>query len=390
MTLILKKILKPIVIFNVTKIFIILNFLFKIKVSTIAEDRIGYLAAACDLYLRKINLKNKKEIVLIFIDNPCNLTLLNLLKKNMNFINSSLIKRLVNISKSQLIISNIFVNIEEDLYAYSEYNKSKSTILLSEYQKIDGYNQISKWGISENDWWVCFHGRDENYLNIKYPNKNFSYHSYRNFDINTMSKGINEVISRGGYAIVMGDKESNQLARRHKKIIHYNKLYRTDFLDIFLCSNAKFFVGNSSGLKAVSQSFNVPICVANQIGFNFLIQNNNSLIIYKKLFSTKKNKILTFSEMDKMGLFDKSKGKKAYFSKFYEDNKLIPIENSKDEIKGLISDMFDLIDNNQNFDLSTSEEFKNKFFRGYSKISMAGNIAPSFLNLNKSLFNVNS
>lgn len=390
MTVILKKLLKPIVIFNVTKIFIILNFLFKIKVSTIAEDRIGYLAAACDLYLRKINLKNKKERVLIFIDNPCNSTLLNLFKKKMNFINCAFIKRLINISKSQLINRNIFVKIEENLYAYSEYNKSKPTILLRKCQKIDGYNQISKWGIGENDWWVCFHGRDENYLNIKYPNKNFSYHSYRNFDINTMSKGINEVISRGGYAIIMGDKESDQLTRRHKKIIHYNKFYKTDFLDIFLCSNAKFFVGNSSGLKAVSQCFNVPICVTNQIGFNFLIQNKNSLIIYKKLFSTEKNKTLTFFEMDKMGLFDKSKGEKAYFSKFYEDNKLIPVENSKDEIKGLICDMFDFIDNNQNFDLNNSQEFKNTFFRGYSNMSMAGNIAPSFLNLNKSLFNVNS
>ena len=94
--------------------------------------------------------------------------------------------------------------------------------------------------------------------------------------------------------------------------------------------------------------------------------------------------------MDKMGLFDKSKGEKAYFSKFYEDNKLIPVENNKEEIKGLISDMFDFIDNNQNFDLNTSQEFKNTFFKGYSNISMAGNIAPSFLNLNKSLFNVNS
>ena len=89
-----------------------------------------------------------------------------------------------------------------------------------------------------------------------------------------------------------------------------------------------------------------------------------------------------------MGLFDKSKGKKAYFSKFYKDNNLIPIENNEDEIEGLISDMFCLIDDNLN--LKTSRKYKKLFFKGYCDISMAGNIAPSFLNLNKRLFNDNS
>lgn len=390
MPITIKKFIKPIIIFIVVKIFIILNFFFKLKYSTIAEDRIGYFAAACDLHLRKISLNNKKEKLLIFIDSPCNTTLLNLFKLKITFVKSKFIKRLLNISKSHLIKKNIYVKIEEDLYSFKIYNQCKPTISINSDQTKKGYELVSKWGINEEDWWVCFHGRDEGYLNKKFPHRNFDYHSYRNFNINNMRKGVNEVISRGGYAIIMGDRDSDQLELTNKKIVHYNKLYRTDFLDIFLCSKAKFFVGNSSGLKAVSQCFNVPICVSNQIGFNFLIQGNDSLIIYKKLFSTEKNKTLSFNEIFKMGLFDKLKGQKAYFSKFYKYNNLIPLENNEDEIKGLVADMFDLIDNNPNLNLNTSHKYKKKFFRNYSNISMAGNIAPSFLNLNKILFNDNS
>ena len=380
----IKKKIKHIILFLFTYCIYVCNFIFKIKFSTVSEDRIGGIAAACDMHLRREKIDNLNTKLCFFIDNPCNYTLLGLLKKRNIFIKSKFLKTLLNLSKDKLIKKNIYIPVTEDLHSYREFYKTKPQIFLSLKQKKFGYQEISKWGIKENDWWVCFHGRDSNYLKKKYPNINFDYHNYRDFNPNTMIDAILTVISKGGYAIIMGEDDNETLNIDNKKLIHYNKKYKTDFLDIFLCAEAKFFIGNSSGLKAVSQCFNVPIAATNQIGFNVLLQPINSLTIYKKLYSIEKKRLLTFNEMKKIGLFDKKEGFKAYFTEYYKKNKLIPVENTKQEINGLVEDMFNLIDNNE-INTIIQDKVKKKLFYGYDNIDLAGNIAPSFLKINSSI-----
>mgnify|MGYP003687020579 CR=1 FL=1 len=88
--------------------------------------------------------------------------------------------------------------------------------------------------------------------------------------------------------------------------------------------------------------------------------------------------------MIKIGLFDKKEGFKAYFTEYYKKNKLIPVENTKQEINGLVEDMFKLIDKNE-INTIIQDEIKKKLFHGYNDIDIAGNIAPSFLEINCSI-----
>ena len=88
--------------------------------------------------------------------------------------------------------------------------------------------------------------------------------------------------------------------------------------------------------------------------------------------------------MKKIGLFDKKEGFKAYFTEYYKKNKLIPVENTKQEINGLVEDMFNLIDNNE-INTIIQDKVKKKLFYGYDNIDLAGNIAPSFLKINSSI-----
>ena len=185
----------------------------------------------------------------------------------------------------------------------------------------------------------------------------------------------------------MGDKNSKKVNVKNKKIIHYNQNNNSDFMDVFLCAKAKFFIGNSSGLKAISQCFDVPIAASNQIGFNVLLQPTNSLLIYKKLFSMQKQRLLTYNEILKLNLFDKSKGNQGYFSAFYEKNNLVPIENTSEEIHNLVIDMFDIINEKKStFYKNLQKQFKIIFFKDYTDINLSGNISPRFLCLNKNLF----
>ena len=80
----------------------------------------------------------------------------------------------------------------------------------------------------------------------------------------------------------------------------------------------------------------------------------------------------------------KKEGFKAYSTAYYKKNKLIPVENSKQEINGLVEDMFNLIDKNE-VNTIIQNKIKKKLFDGYNDIDLAGNIAPSFLKINSTL-----
>ena len=280
--------LKLLIKFFFPKILLIISKVFNIKFATIAEEKIGHLVYACDIYARRVILKDTEPNVLIVIDNPCNYTILEIFKQRLNFIQSSFLKKLINISREQLIKNKTFHLLVDDQRSYKEYYNFKSPWTLSDKQNSYGRKVIKEWGIGENDWWVCFHGRDSNYLKKLFPNRNFDYHNYRDFDPNTMIDGMMEIVKNKGFVIIMGDKDADKINIKHPNVIHYNKLYKNDFLEVFLSANAHFFLGNSSGLKAIANAFNVPIACVNQIGYHLMIQQSNSLLIYKKLLCNKK------------------------------------------------------------------------------------------------------
>lgn len=382
----LKKLIKLIIIFFIPKFLKIINHFFNIKFSTIAEEKIGHLVYACDIHVRRSTLKKNTFKLIIIIDNPCNYTILNIFKNKLCFFHAPLFKKFINISKIKLMENGCFFSLNEYQRSYIEYYDFKSPWSLSDDQINLGYKIVSDWGIKEDNWWVCFHGRDPTYLKKLFPDRNFDYHNYRDFDANTMILGMKEVIKNNGFVIIMGDKDADKINIKHPRVIHYNKLYKNDFLEVFLSARALFFVGNSSGLKSIANAFNVPIACINQIGFNLMIQQKNSLMIYKKLFCNKINKMLTFDEMKEIGLFsiDEDIG---YTTEYYEKNLLTPIENSSKEILYLVKEMIEKLKNPNFIEPSNDQiKFKKTYFGNFSDIEKASNISQNFLNINKKLF----
>ena len=176
-----------------SKILLIISRVFNIKFATIAEEKIGHLVYACDFYARRVILKETNPNVLIVIEDPCNYTILEIFKQRLNFIQSSFLKKLINISRELLIRNKTYYILEDEQRSYKEYYNFESPWILSKKQNRNGRKIIKKWGISENDWWVCFHGRDPNYLKKLFPDINSEYHNYRDFDSNTMIDGMMEV-----------------------------------------------------------------------------------------------------------------------------------------------------------------------------------------------------
>ena len=68
---------------------------------------------------------------------------------------------------------------------------------------IIGEKFLESLGISKKDKSYYFMLEIE-YLKVKFPNKDYSYHNFRDCKVDNFELGINELISRGYYVFRMG------------------------------------------------------------------------------------------------------------------------------------------------------------------------------------------
>ncbi len=129
-------------------------------------------------------------------------------------------------------------------------------IQLSDSHKFNGKEALKKFGISENSWFVVTHVREAGYKGGE---------KFRDSDIYTYLNAYKEIISKGGFVIRMGDASMKPLPKIEGLIDYALSKEKSDWLDIYLLSNAKFMLGTSSGPTTVSYVFNVPVVMTNNL-----------------------------------------------------------------------------------------------------------------------------
>lgn len=127
----------------------------------------------------------------------------------------------------------------------------------------DGWRRLTRFGMREEDWFVCLHSRESGYLGEEkagLPNHN----SYRNTDIGTFIPAAREIVARGGWVIRVGDPSMRPLPP-HERMIDYalDDDVRCDWMDMFLCAENRFFLGTGSGLVLVATAFGKPVIMTN-------------------------------------------------------------------------------------------------------------------------------
>lgn len=167
--------------------------------------------------------------------------------------------------------------------------KKKPLFLLSNKDLIKGKKILKEMGVRDNSWFVTSHVRDKNYK---------SKEEYRDSDIKTFYKAYSEIINRGGYVIRMGDKNTKDIEFNNNKFIDYAKSeFKSDFMDIFLCARAKFMLGTSSGLSAVSYVFGTPIVMVNYVPISTIYLRKGDIFIPPTFIDLKKKKKLPFKKI---------------------------------------------------------------------------------------------
>ncbi len=155
-----------------------------------------------------------------------------------------------------------------------------------------GWKNLELLGIPRGSWFVGIHIRSPQF----YAKQGGDWtQNFRNAEWPTYFPAIEAVVKRGGFVVRMGDRlpESCKIPG----LIDYaNSPLRSDWMDVFLCAQSRFFVGCQSGVSFVPSVFGVPTVMTNWISIGVAPWYGNNLFIPKLLVSKNENRVLTFGE----------------------------------------------------------------------------------------------
>jgi len=354
--------------------------------------RIGHLAANTEMYLRLRQLgriPDDKTYIFVSGENPANRQLLEMYKKHLTIIENQILFEFLMQYGPRVL--NHWINTYT-LYKsteYEEFTTTDTTIQFTPEEEERGRSELSSMGIGKYDWFVCVFSRDSEYLNVHTVGADWSYHDYRDDDINTYRKAIKYIIDNGGFVVRIGQYVSQKLRLKHNRMIHYaGSDFRNDFMDIYLCAKCRFIMGSGSGIiNAATDPFETPYLGINCVPIGLKPYTKKSMYIPKKIKQIESDQFLAY---------------KSFFSEFNDrDNpafgdgvKLkelgyLHIDNTEEEIYEATVEMLKLLENDFTFS-DDDRELLERYYALYPDDHFNKKnktpIAISFLKRNYKLF----
>jgi putative glycosyltransferase (TIGR04372 family) len=316
----------------------LLRPLVQIRFSVIHSERIGHFAMNTELYLCKRDMakqENKRSVdVFCFNDYIVNQQLALMWGRQLRiwpiakFIDK--VNRLIPGGKYHVISEN-----ETDVDPEGLLAQLKPHLFFTVDEEKSGQKALSEMGIGKEDSWVCFHCRSPQYCATMYPSLDFSYHNYRDADVNSYHLAIKNLSQKGYFLVHMGKYAQRPLDITCDKVIDYAcSPMRSDFLDIYLSAKCKFFISTGGGINAVPRIFRRPVVFLNLAPFEYSPSSSpDNLLIFKKYWIKSERRLMTFPEIIKSGA-----GRYLYTAQ-YEKNGLELIDNTAEEIKAAVIEM---------------------------------------------------
>ena len=164
--------------------------------------------------------------------------------------------------------------------------------------------KVKKWlkekGWNEGDKIVCFQVRDNEYL----LSKNWSYHNYRNSDIDTYLPSMELLADKGYFVMRMGKAMSKPIKSFNNKIIDFAfDKNKTDLISVWLCANCELIVSTGSGPDSISDVYRKPILHINYLPMTEVHSWSNAAYSPKKLYWKESGLLLSFNEYCEYNFF---------------------------------------------------------------------------------------
>lgn len=324
----------------------------KIRLGELRSERIGHYAYETDRYLCQCaaGLHDGYFDIFFNANSVCNRQLQKMIKANLHVLR---IPKIGLLMRRVCALLKRFPKCAEHVFTISSNRvtdpgwslaRSKCHFFFSKEEKMFGTEALQKMGIPQGAQYICIYGRDSAYLNRNFPERDWTYHDYRDDDINTYLPAAEALTRRGYYIIRMGHIVKEPLQTKNSMIIDYSaKGYRTDFLDMYLPAHCRFFLGNPSGLIVIPATFRRPIVLVNFSqgnGFyNWDINTDNAISIWKRVWVHKEQRFLAFREM--IDLFLPGNCGRKDLPKIADLGEMEIVDNTANEIKDLALEMDD-------------------------------------------------
>ncbi|MCS6812182.1 MAG: TIGR04372 family glycosyltransferase [Cyanobacteria bacterium] len=204
-------------------------------------------------------------------------------------------------------------------------------LTLKESDRERGRNCLEQLGVPPNAWFVCLHVRESGF----HKSWNDTYVPTRNADIDTYTLAIEAIVAQGGWVIRVGDPSMKPLSPMPQVIDYAHSPLKSDWMDIFLCAQCRFFIGMNSGLGLVPPLFGVPCAMTNWVPMGVLPYFGQDRFIPKLYWSKRDNRYISFEDMMRPPVG---------FSQFVRD--LIPldlevVDNTPEDLRDLVVEMLE-------------------------------------------------
>ncbi|MFC1665000.1 TIGR04372 family glycosyltransferase [Pseudomonadota bacterium] len=225
--------------------------------------------------------------------------------------------------------------LSQDRDIHNRMYNTQPHLTFSHREKMLGKGYIDKTTLGNKAPYICFVARDSAYLDRIQPRRDWSYHSYRDSDIDNYVPAMEALVERGNNVFRMGYEVKKALCSDNLKIIDYaTNGDRTDFLDIYLAANCRFFVSNGTGIDDIAQIFRRPIVNVNCLPIEHVRSwNPNHISIFKKLWLRDEKRFMSFRETFETGAgrFERSEE--------YEQIGVDIVDNTSEEIAAVVGEM---------------------------------------------------
>lgn len=208
---------------------------------------------------------------------------------------------------------------------------------------------LREMGISNDDWFIAIHVRNNlSPLSIS--------QSARNADIDTYIPAINKIIQLGGHVILMGDKESKRLPFNINKCYDYaHSNLKSEWMDVFLWSQCRFFVGTLSGPLEIPPLFGIPTLLTNApcFGSEGSVTRSKTIMMPKLHFCYQRKRYLTFSEVLDLPI--------GWCENLNMIEDVIIEDNSSEDLISALYEMYELTQPIKNFEEEVNKKIKNNY-----------------------------
>jgi putative glycosyltransferase (TIGR04372 family) len=197
-----------------------------------------------------------------------------------------------------------------------------------------GREALERLGLPPDAWFACVHSREGGYS----PSDEH-LHSYRNSGISSYALAMEKIVRAGGWCVRVGESSTQPLAPRPGVIDYAHSNAKSDWMDVYLCSECRFFLGNSSGLYTVANAFGRPSALANMTPLSVALPVGYGDIGIPKMLRRDSDG----SYLSLAGILGSPVANYRFSSQYVADG-IVVVENSPEEIGDLVTEMLARID----------------------------------------------